>query len=345
MRRLHSNKTHNLTFASLPLVILFAACVAIGCQQPASTTAPKTTAAQDVPAKEAPKTTKKDEKPKQLVSLNGKPLTGPPPGDDVAKLEADLAAARKELGEHPNDPERIIWVGRRLGYLWRMQEAIDVYSEGIELYPENAALYRHRGHRYISIREFDKAISDLEKAAKLAGRADDVAEQDGKPNDSGTPLTTLKYNIWYHLGVAKYMTGDYFGARDAFVQDLPFCGGKDDNLVAVSYWLYITAKKMGKDQEAERYLKPITRSMKVTENFAYIRCLLLYKNAFTPQEFLNDPKAKGVDKATLRYGLSQWYLHNAKREDAIKTLEEVVAGDQWPAFGYIAAEIDLKQLR
>ena len=33
-------------------------------------------------------------------------------------------------------------------------------------------MYRHRGHRYISIREFDRAIDDLEKASKLIAMHD-----------------------------------------------------------------------------------------------------------------------------------------------------------------------------
>ena len=82
---------------------------------------------------------------------------------DRTKLEADLATARRALAADPDDPDNIIWVGRRLGYLWRMSEAIAVYSEGIELHPDCARLYRHRGHRYISVRRFDDAIVDLEQ--------------------------------------------------------------------------------------------------------------------------------------------------------------------------------------
>lgn len=285
------------------------------------------------------------EKPKPPLSLLGKPLVGPPPGADVTKLEADLAAARKELEEHPNDPERIIWVGRRLGYLWRMQEAIDVYTEGLARFPDHPALLRHRGHRYISLRQFDRAIADLQQAGKLAGRVDDVIEKDGQPNSSGVPLTTLKFNIWYHLGVAKYLTGDYWGAREAFVENVKFCGGHDDNIVAVSDWLYLTAKRLKKDDEARRYLASIRREMRIVENRAYHRRLLLYKGMITPEELLSDAKEPGVDFATVRYGLAEWYLHQNRREEAVKVLEEIVASDQWPAFGYIAAEVALKELR
>jgi tetratricopeptide (TPR) repeat protein len=286
-----------------------------------------------------------DEKAKQPLSIPGRPLVGPPPGADVARLEAELAAARKELEEHPNDPERIIWVGRRLGYLWRMQEAIEVYTQGLKQFPDHVALLRHRGHRYISLRQFDQAINDLQQAAKLCGRMEDVVEKDGQPNAGSTPLTTLKFNVWYHLGVAKYLQGDYWGAREAFVENVKYCGGHDDNIVAVSDWLYLTARKLRKLDEADRYLASIRQQMRIVENHAYHRRLLLYKGMITPDELLSAANATGVDSATLRYGLAEWHLHNNRRDEAVTVLEEVVAGDQWPAFGYIAAEVALKDLK
>ena len=49
------------------------------------------------------------------------------------KLEADLAQAEKTLAANPKDAEAIIWVGRRLGYLWRYNDAIAMFSKGIAL--------------------------------------------------------------------------------------------------------------------------------------------------------------------------------------------------------------------
>ena len=103
------------------------------------------------------------EKRHELTSLLSKSLTSPPPDGDLAKLEADLKKAREALAADPDDPEKTVWVGRRIGYLWRMNEAVDVYTKGIEKHPDYAPFYRHRGHRYISLRKFDLAIADLEK--------------------------------------------------------------------------------------------------------------------------------------------------------------------------------------
>ena len=102
----------------------------------------------------------------EATSLAGKPLYA----IDLpnrAKLEADLAQAEKDLAASPNDAEAIIWAGRRLAYLWRYQDSIAMFSKGITLHPDNPKLYRHRGHRYITTRQFDRAIADFDKAVAL----------------------------------------------------------------------------------------------------------------------------------------------------------------------------------
>ena len=64
-------------------------------------------------------------------------------------------------------------------------------------------MYRHRGHRYVSIREFDRAIADLEYAATLIEGTEDEIEPDGMPNAMNIPVSSLHSNIWYHLGLAR----------------------------------------------------------------------------------------------------------------------------------------------
>lgn len=130
---------------------------------------------------------------------------GSPPSAQTENLEADLASAQAELREHPHDPARLVWVGRRLGYLWRIEEAIDVFSVGIAAHPNYTPLYRHRGHRYLTLRKFDLAAADLRRAAELIAGTRDEVEVDGAANEKNIPLTTTAFNIWYHLALAKYL--------------------------------------------------------------------------------------------------------------------------------------------
>ena len=86
----------------------------------------------------------------------------PPPVSAEAKreMEARLNDARMRYEANPNDGEAIIWLGRRLAYLGRWREAIEIFGEGIKKFPGDARFYRHRGHRYITLRRFDLAIND-----------------------------------------------------------------------------------------------------------------------------------------------------------------------------------------
>ncbi len=276
-----------------------------------------------------------------VVSLLGRPLVASPPSADRAKLEAELAAARKDLAVDPDDADKIIWVGRRLGYLWRMNEAIELYTRGIELHADYALLYRHRGHRYISVRRFDKAIADLERAAELIQNKPDMVEPDGTPNQQGVPLATTGFNVWYHLGLARYLTRDFEGAFIAFREAKKLGRGYDDNLVATTDWMYMALCRLGRDREAAALLDPIRPDMDIIENHAYHRRLLVYKGHVAPEDLLDVEAASELDLATLGYGLGNWYLCNGDRQKADRIFKRVTSGPYWPAFGFIAAEVEL----
>lgn len=296
------------------------------------------TCAQDTP-------TSQPEGPVEVVSLLGRPLYAVPAGPERDRLEADLAAARRELQDHPNDPARVVWVGRRLGYLWRMNEAVKVFTEGIRKHPDHAPLYRHRGHRWISLRRFDEAIADLEKAAKLIEGKPDEIEADGTPNARNMPLTTVGFNVWYHLGLARYLKGDFEGASRAYEKTFDRLGGHDDNLVAATDWRYVALRRMGRENDAETLLGPIKPEMNIIENTAYHRRLLMYKGVLKPSDLLDMEKANDLDGATQGYGAGNWYLYNGDKERAVEVFERVLQGKTWPSFGFIAAEVELARLR
>ncbi len=280
----------------------------------------------------------------EALSLLGEPLFAIPPGPDRDDLDANLSAAREELASAPDDPERIIWVGRRLGYLWRMREAIQVYTDGIARHPDHAPLYRHRGHRYISVRKFDLAIDDLERAAVLIeGRPDEV-EPDGMPNERNIPLTTTGFNVWYHLGLARYLKGDFEGAVRAYNETMKHTRDLDDNVVAVSDWLYMALCRLGRHSEAAAVLDRITPEMDIIENRSYHRRLLLYKGDVGPEDAAVGGEGD-LDRATLGYGVGNWHYCRGETARAREIFEQVVEGGYWPAFGTIAAEADLARWR
>jgi len=279
----------------------------------------------------------------ELHSLLHRPLYADPPGDR-ARLQADLAAARRRLAEHPDDPDALLWVGRRLGYLWRMNEAVAVFSEGARRFPGDARFLRHRGHRYITLRRFDLAIADLHAAIVLIqGRPDDI-EPDGQPNERNIPLTTTGFNVWYHLALAHYLQGDFDSALAAWRTTRRFTRGHDDNIVAITDWEYMTLRRLNRSAEAASLLESIRPEMTIIENRSYHRRLLMYKGLLKPEELLAPAGAKPLDVATQGYGVGNWYLYNGQTERARAIFEEVVAGPIWPAFGFIAAEAELARM-
>ncbi|UCF21689.1 MAG: hypothetical protein JSU87_12240 [Gemmatimonadota bacterium] len=278
----------------------------------------------------------------QAISLLGEPLYAPPLAPDVREdHEAKLAQARADYEADSSNADAIIWLGRRTAYLGGYREAIDIYTAGLEKHPSDPRLYRHRGHRYITVRQFDDAIADLEHAAQLIAGEEDRIEPDGLPNALNIPTSTLHFNIWYHLGLARYLKGELEGALSAYRRCMEV-SANPDMLVATSHWLYMTLRRLGLEDEAAAVLEPITAGMKVIENQGYHRLLLMYAGELGEEELLGEAVAAGaLENATVSYGIANWHGYNGRMKQAEEILRDVLKGTQWAAFGYIAAEADL----
>ena len=281
----------------------------------------------------------------EAVSLTGKPLYRPELAPETrARLEKNLAEAQASFDRDPDDPENVVWLGRRLAYLGRYRDAIEVYSRGIEKHPRSFKLYRHRGHRYITVRQLDDAIADLEKASKLIEGVPDEVEPDGAPNAAGIPRSSSHSNIWYHLGLAYYLKGDFENARRAYEACMEFSRSNDDMLVATSDWLYMIYRRLGREKDALAVLEPIREDMDILENDSYHKRLLMYKGVLEPEDVLDADTADDVAIATQGYGVGNWYFYNGDVARAKAIFERVVSGTAWAAFGFIAAEADLKRM-
>ncbi|HVG25822.1 MAG TPA: tetratricopeptide repeat protein [Thermoanaerobaculia bacterium] len=272
------------------------------------------------------------------TSTSTPPLPTPPPltmSETVrAQREQELAAARANYEKNPNDADALIWLGRRTAYLGRYAEAIDIFSEGIRKHPRDARMLRHRGHRWITLRQFDRAIADLTKAASLIRNTPDQIEPDGLPNARNIPTSTLQSNIWYHLGLAHYLKGDFESALRAY-RECMAVSKNPDGVVSTGHWLYMTLRRLGRADEAEAVLAPISTDMDVIENTAYHKLLLMYRGEIAPEELLKE------NDAAIHYGVGNWFLYNGERERAMTLFREIVKEKEWAAFGTIAAESEL----
>ena len=271
-------------------------------------------------------------------------LAAPALAQQPAQLEANLRAAEAAFARDTTNADALIWLGRRHAYLGHYREAIDVYTRGIAQHPQDARMYRHRGHRYITVREFDKAIADFEKAAALVQGKPDEIEPDGAPNAYNIPTSTLHSNIWYHLALAHYLKGDFEKALPAWEQAMRVAANHDMR-VATADWLYMTLRRLGRKEEAAAVLAPITKDMRILENHAYHRRLLMYKGELRPEELLSEQTDDAVQLATYGYGVANWYWYNGDREKAIALFRKIVTGKNPSAFGYIAAEVELAKVK
>jgi len=260
----------------------------------------------------------------EAVSLLGKPLfRTPATGEELAKLEIGLREAAKKLEAEPDSAEALILYGRALSGLWRYNEAIDAYSRGIAAHPDDARLYRHRGHRYISVRKFDLAVADLARAAEL------------EAND---------FDIWYHLGLAHYLRGEFALAEPAYRSALE-AAGDEGSVIAVANWLTLTLRRLGRTADAAKVLGAIREGMEAGENIAYYDLLLFYKGLKKEADIEKAAAASDLDLATRGYGLACWRLVNGDKDGAMALLRKILAIPYWPAFGYVAAEAEIHRTR
>lgn len=258
--------------------------------------------------------------------------------------EEKLAEARRDHDRSPASADTIIWLGRRTAYLGQYKEAIAIFTGGIAKHPGDARLYRHRGHRYITLRCFDEAIADFEKAASLIKGKPDEIEPDGLPNAQNIPTSTLQSNIWYHLGLARYLKGDLKRAADAYKEAMKV-SKNNDMLAATTHWYYMTLRRLQKPVDAARLIEPINGDFEVIENEDYLKLIRLYRTEVRPEMLIDalGEKADNLGNASLGYGLGAWYLYNGDAVRARNIFRKILAGNQWASFGYIAAEAEMQR--
>lgn len=280
-----------------------------------------------------------------VTSISGVPFFEPARSAETqALLDSNLQAARRNF-EADATEENYIWYGRREAYLSHFQQAVAIFTEGIARYPNSFRLYRHRGHRYITLRKFDLAVADLEKAATLMQGAPLEIEPDGQPNKLNQPLSNTQFNIWYHLGLAYYLQGDWEKAIAAY-KECWEVSVNDDLKTATADWLYMALQRANKKEQAANVLAMLPIQLNIIENDSYYQRLQLYAGRISPEKVLNGEgtaEDRDLAVATQGYGVGNWYLYNGDSAKARAIFQQVVQGKQFAAFGFIAAEVELSR--
>jgi tetratricopeptide (TPR) repeat protein len=232
-----------------------------------------------------------------------------------------IARARQALAAEPRSVERIIQLGVAQSGARQFREAIATFTRGLAIAPHDAMLYRWRGHRYLSVREYDRAMADLLRGAR---------------HDS------TNYGIDYHLGVLRYLRGDFVGAAAAFARAQPRAPDAGE-LAGSTDWLWMSLQRAGRGAEAQAMLARRPDSLATTA--AYAQRLRLYRGEIGPEQVLTPADTTDVAVATLSYGVGNWYLLRGDTTAARAWFRRSIASGGWPAFGFMASEAELRRLR
>ena len=270
----------------------------------------------------------------ETVTLLGDTLMSPEIKE--GKSLDQFRLAKNNYFRDQENPEMLIWYGRRVAYLGYFKEAIKIYTLGIEKFPYDARFYRHRGHRYISTRQYDNAINDFKRALELVDGKEDQIEPDGLPNSKNIPLSTLHGNIWYHLGLAYYLKNDMNNAAKSF-SDRSVTHKFDDNIVSSAHWLYMIYRRQNKIEQSNSIVENISKDMDIIENMSYHQTSLFHKGLIKESEI-------NIDEVAL-YSIANWYIY--EKNDTLKAKDyykELLDTGNPFSFAYIAAESDWKRL-
>ena len=163
------------------------------------------------------------------------------------------------------------------------------------------------------------------------------------PNPQGIPVSTMHGNIYYHLGLAYYLDGQFEKAVETYRKCLN-TSPNPDNVVSATHWIYMGLMRLGKNDEAKAALEVINTDMQIIENQSYFDLCLFYKGEKELREIYNDGKEANPSNSAVRYGIGNWYLYNGMKEEAEKIFQSMVDAPDWPSFGHIAAEADLARM-
>ena len=186
-----------------------------------------------------------------------------------------VARARSALAAEPRSVERIIAARRRPIRRPPVPRGDRDVHARLGVAPNDPMLYRWRGHRYLSVRDLDRAMADLTR---------------------GFQLDSTNYGILYHLGIVRFARGDFAGAADAFARAQRRAPDAAE-LAGATDWLWMSLARAGRAAEAQAMLDRRPDSLPVAN--AYTQRLKLYRGQVVPDSVFTPADTADVQVATL----------------------------------------------
>ena len=263
-------------------------------------------------------------------SLIGTPLRNPDwSPQTIAYLEKDVEIARAVLEIAPEREDSYIWLGRRLAYLNRFDEAIEVFTRGLEKFPDSYKLLRFRGRKLARTRQFEAALADYTRGIALVEGIQDSYEPDGLINARNQFLGSYRSNLHYYHAQTSWAVGDYAttlagmerSASEPLVQN-------EDHQIAIRYWRYLALRKLGRHEEARAAVADTPQDLELLENDSYYDGVRFLQGRLDAGAVL----AKG--DAVSSFAVAMEHLFRGELADAERLLERIIADSPqgfWPA--------------
>lgn len=273
-------------------------------------------------------------------TLIGTPLSEPGFSPELrAELALDLEIARATLELAPHREDSWIWLGRRLGYLGRFEDAVEVFTQGLEQFPDSYKLLRFRARHLARSRQFEAAIADYTRALTLMEGVQDSFEPDGIANRYNLPLGTYRSNLHYYLAQTSFAVGDFetlvSGMEAARAEPL-LMDPTGDMGTAMAYWLYIGHSLLGDEEAARAAVADIESDLAVIENRNYLRGALFFKGELSREDM------ETHSGAIEQFALAMADRIDGENEAAETRLEAIVRAG---ASGFWPAETEILRIR
>lgn len=273
----------------------------------------------------------------EAIAFNGDSLFQIPV--DSAVLAKYTVLIEKYLKEENLTEEDYINWGNAYASIYQFNNAIKVYNDGLSHSPDSYKLLRYRAHRQLSIRKVNEAIDDLHKALTYLNNTDSV-ELEYQPD--GTVSGSYEYWIYYHLGLANLLNGNYDEAISAY-KNCILTSVTGVNKAGATYWLYNSFQKAGEVQNAEELINNFVFDEGTDMMHSYSVRILMLQGKKAPEELL-DMEAKqnaqewGKKEVSVAYEVANWYIRHNQVEKGMAIHRKTLQSPHWSAWTYLVTE-------
>ena len=292
----------------------------------------------------------------RAISLLGDTLwSAPVDPRDGPRLVTQLQIARAMVSADPMDLTAQLTLARRTAAIGQLREAVELLTKAATIHYLSPRVLRQRGEVLLSLRELDQAYADFEGAQDLIrpGATDTASgpwrmmlESDDWADSTGPVVTSVEFQIALHMGVIRYLQGDFFGAR-AHLFEAARQATSDDDLAPATLWLFFATRRAGNLQEAADILAAVQSNWAVQVRRDELQLLLAYKGQ-VPTDSIEAralTRLGGEERALYCYGIGYMLLVTGRTDEAVLWLEQARAIPNWTTLPYLAAEADLARLQ